>query len=302
MRFEDIHRVLVIGAGTMGLEIGFQAASHGLAVAVQDVSAEAREVAPRRLRAYGEKQVRAGALDPAALEEALAAITVVDDAGAAAAEVDLVHECVVEDPALKGEVLGRLHSLCPARTVFATNTSMLLPSMFAEATGRPDRFAAMHFHIPVWSANVADVMPHPGTSPETMDLLLDYARGIGQIPIRLQRESVGYVFNAVYSALSSASMALVAKGVASFQDVDRAWMRIMRMPVGPFGMLDDVGLDTVWHITSYWAERLGDPVTAGNAALLGNLVDAGRLGTKSGAGFYEYPDPEYQQPGFVEGE
>jgi len=301
VRIEDVHQILVVGGGTMGLEIGFQAANHGYRVAIQDVSPEAREAAPGRLRAYGESQVRAGALDPVGLERTLAAISVAADPATAAAEADLVHECVIEDPDLKGQVLGQLNALCPPRTVFATNTSMLLPSMFAEATGRPDRLAAMHFHIPVWSANVVDVMPHAGSTAETLELLIAYAHSIGQIPIRLKRESVGYVFNSVYSAMNSASLALVANGVASFQDVDRAWMGIMKMPLGPFGMLDDVGLDTVWHITNYWAERLDDPQTRRNAALLRTLVDAGRLGVKSGAGFYDYPDPAYADPGFVAG-
>ena len=94
-----------------------------------------------------------------------------------------------EDPVLKGRILGQFNALCPPRTIFTTNTSTLLPSTYAAATGRLDRFAALHFHQPVWQSNVVDVMPLPGTSPETTDLLWAFARSIGQIPIPSARRA-----------------------------------------------------------------------------------------------------------------
>lgn len=259
MRIENVRLVLVIGSGTMGLQIGMQAALHGYHVVVHD-----------------------------------------DDPAAAAAEADIVSESVPENPELKGRVLGTFNELCPERAVFTTNTSTLLPSMFAEATGRPDRFAALHFHTPVWLSNVVDVMPHPGTSAETTQLLIAFAQRIGQIPILLRRENFGYVFNALYTAINREALTLVANGIASVEDVDRAWMGIMKMPVGPFGMLDAVGLDTVWHITDYWARQLDDPQIRANADFVRSYLDRDRLGVKSGAGFYEYPDPAYATPGFLQ--
>jgi 3-hydroxybutyryl-CoA dehydrogenase len=243
----------------------------------------------------------AGLLDTGEMERSLARVTVTGDPTDASADTDLLIECVPEDPELKGRVLGQFNALCPPRTVFATNTSTLLPSMFAEATGRPDRFAALHFHIPVWSANVADVMPHPGTSEETTELLVDFARRIGQIPIRMRRESMGYVFNAIYTAMNRAAITLVANDVASVEEVDRAWMAIMKTPFGPFGALDDVGIDTAWHITEYWAGVTGDAQLRANADWLRGYVDSGRTGAKAGEGFYRYPDPAYAAPDFVQG-
>ncbi len=300
MRAEDVRRVLVIGSGTMGLQIGLQAAIHGCYVVVQDTEPAALEAAPRRLRGYGQAPVAAGVVDADRLERALASIECVADPVAAAAGVDLVCESVPEDPVLKGRVLGQFNELCPQRTVFTTNSSTLLPSMFAAATGRPDRFAALHFHTPVWSSNVVDVMPHPGTSAETTEFLLAFARRIGQIPIRLRKESFGYVFNALYTAINREALTLVTNGIASVEDVDRAWIGIMKMPIGPFGMLDGVGLDTVWHITDYWARQTGDPQTRANADFVRTYLDRGRLGVKSGSGFYEYPNPAYEAPGFLE--
>jgi 3-hydroxybutyryl-CoA dehydrogenase len=301
MQSEDVRRVLLVGSGTMGLQIGLQAATHGLEVALYETDPAARENAPGRLRGYAEQQQADGLLDTDTLEASLARVTVTADPAAAGADSDLLIECVPEDPELKGRVLAQFNALCPPRTVFATNTSTLLPSMYAEATGRPDRFAALHFHIPVWSANVVDVMPHPGTSAETTELLVAFARRLGQIPIRMRRESMGYVFNAVYTAMNRAAITLVANDVASVEDVDRAWMAIMKTPFGPFGALDDVGIDTAWHITEYWAGVTGDAQLRANADFLRGYIDRGCTGVKSGEGFYRYPHPAYAEPGFVEG-
>ncbi|HUK71348.1 MAG TPA: 3-hydroxyacyl-CoA dehydrogenase [Streptosporangiaceae bacterium] len=299
MRAEDVRRVLVIGSGTMGLQIALQAAMHGYHVVLHDTEPAALDAARRRLRGYGEAPLAAGLIDADRLERALASIECPADPVAAAADVDLVNESVPEDPVLKGRVLGQFNELCPQRAVFTTNTSTLLPSMFAAATGRPDRFAALHFHTPVWSSNVVDVMPHPGTSAQTIELLLAFAPRIGQIPIRLRKESFGYVFNALYTAINREALTLAANGIASVEDVDRAWIGIMKMPIGPFGMLDRVGLDTVWQITDYWARQTGDPQTRTNAGFIRSYVDRGRLGVKSGGGFYQYPSPAYEAPEFL---
>ena len=300
MQINDVRRVLIIGSGTMGQQIGLQCATHGYEVVMYDIDLGALESGMARIGAYADAQVRAGIIDAATRERALAAISTTTDPATAASEVDLVSESVPEDPALKGRVFAQFNALCPPRTIFTTNTSSLLPSMFAEATGRPDRVVALHFHPPVWSSNVADVMPHPGTSPETTDLVLAFARRIGQIPIHLSKESYGYVFNAMYMALNEAAVALAANGVASIEDVDRAWMGIMHMPIGPFGMLDGVGLDTAFDIADFWARQTSDAQRRINADFYKTYVDQGHLGVKSGEGFYRYPNPAYAQPGFVE--
>ena len=288
MEPDDIRRVLVVGAGTMGQQIALQCAIHGLDVTLHDVDERALAAARSALDAT---IARVRAKEPV-LAEHLAAgaarLACTADAAEAAADADLVSESVPEDPELKGRVFAELDRLCPGRTLFTTNTSSLVPSMFAAATGRPDRFAALHFHQPVWSATVVDVMPHPGTSEATMEVLVRFAQRIGQTPIRLAKESPGYVFNAMYNALNREAITLAANGVASVEEVDKAWTTVTKMPLGPFGMLDVVGLDTVFYITDYWAKVTGDPQLTTNAAWLKAFVDAGRLGMKSGRGFYDY--------------
>ena len=298
MNATEINHVLVIGAGTMGGQIALQCAMSGLDVSLYDVSADALATGMERIRGYARYLVAEGRTSLAVLDR----IAPVTGLAAAAATADLVSESVPEDPALKGQIFANLHALCPPRTIFTTNSSTLLPSMFAAASGRPERLVALHFHLPVWDANVADVMAHPGTDPEVVATVTAFARRIGQIPIVAQRESSGYVFNAMLSALNGAALELAAGGVAAVEDVDRAWMGIMKMPIGPFGIMDAVGLDTVWKITDFWAGVTGDPKLRANAGFVKEYLDRGRLGQKAGAGFYDYPDPAYRRPGFVEGQ
>jgi 3-hydroxybutyryl-CoA dehydrogenase len=300
MPIERIENILVIGAGTMGRQIAWQCATHGFQVALADDSETALQGAKQLLAGFAADAVRTGRFTDIETQAALQRITLTNRPDTTA--IDLVSESVYEDPALKIRIFAELNASCPAHTIFTTNSSTLLPSMMASASGRPDRFAALHFHLPVWSANIVDVMGHPGTSPETIASVTDFARRIGQIPIVLKRENSGYVFNDMFNALNTSAIHLVATGVATIEDVDRAWMGIMKMPLGPGGWLDQIGLDTVWRITDFWANMLSDPKLLTNAALLKRYIDAGRLGVKSGAGFYHYPYPAYEQNGFIDGE
>ena len=299
MKIGDIQRVLVIGAGTMGQQIGLQCAMHGYDVILYDIAPDALEKARNQMQTYATQLVAEAHLTQEQAHVALGRITATTDPKHAAAEADLLSESVPEDPELKGRVLAQFHRLCPAHTIFTTNTSSLVPSMFVEAAGRPAQLAALHFHQNVWDSNVVDIMPHPGTAPETVELLRSFALRIGQIPIILKRENHGYVFNAMLNALNRAALSLAARGVASVEDIDRAWMGVMKTGVGPFGILDHVGLQTAWQITQYWADALNDPELQANASFLRAYLDQGRLGVKSGHGFDTYPNPAFARPGFL---
>ena len=300
MQIEDVRRVAVAGAGTMGQQIGFQCAGHGYDVVMHDIDPAALEGARTRIDAYAAGLESAGLITSELRAAAQARITLTSDLGEAARDADLLSEAVYEDPDLKARVFAEWDAACPPRTIFLTNTSMLLPSQFAKASGRAERLLALHFHLPVWVNNLADVMPHPRTAPEVTKLVLAFARRIGQVPIELRREYNGYVFNSMYSALNRAAITLAQQRVASIEDIDRAWMHVTRAPVGPLGALDAVGLDTTWMITDYWARQLDDEQLRANAAFLKAYVDRGDLGVKTGRGFYTYPDPAYARPGFIE--
>lgn len=298
MKLSDIKRVLILGAGTMGQQIGLEFAIHGYEVVFYDLTDEILEKAVKRVAKLGSWYASTGRITSEQLQQTLARVSSTTDPAEAAREADLVSESVLEEPEVKAEVFARFNQLCPERTVFTTNTSMLVPSMIAQETGRPDRFCALHFHD-LRANNVVDVMPHPGTDPEVTRLVYDFAVHMGQIAILLHRENNGYVFNTMISNLFMTALTLATRDVATVEDIDRAWMGVTLMPVGPFGIMDQVGLKTVWTITDYWARRTKDPQALKNADYLKQHVDKGELGYKTGKGFYAYPAPEYTQPDFL---
>ena len=298
MKIEDIKRVLILGAGTMGQQIGFLCAMHRYDVVFYDLSQEILDKALRRIAKLGSWYTSMGRLTEEELQTALARISATPDPAKAAQDVDLISESVPEDPEMKANVFAQFHKLCPERTIFTTNTSMLVPSMFAKATGRPEKLVALHFHD-VRSTNVVDVMPHPGTAPEVTRLVHDFAVSIGQIVIMLHRENSGYVFNTMLSSLFSSALTLASRNVAAIEDIDRSWMGVMHTAMGPFGIMDQVGLSTVWIITDYWAKKTGDAQAQANADFLKQYVDKGQLGFKTNQGFYSYPNPAYTDQEFL---
>lgn len=300
MRAEDIQNILIVGSGTMGQQIGFQSALSGCHVTLYDLREDILEKALDRIRRLSSRMTRTGRITEEQAASALKKIKITTDMAQAAREADLVSESVPEDPDLKGKVLGQLNTLCPARTIFTTNTSTLLPSMFAQATGRPEKFLAYHFHD-IRMTNVVDIMPHPGTAPECVEVVRQFAERTGLAPIVLHKESIGYVFNFMFSALFDSALTLASNDVATVEDIDRAWMGIMRMMIGPFGLMDSVGLDTVWHVTNYWANTTGDAQKKKNADFVKAYVDRGQLGQKTGKGFYSYPRAAFTAPDFLKG-
>ena len=300
LKIDDIRKILIIGAGTMGQQIAFQCAMSGYETVLFDVDSAILEKSMKRIGKLSGSFLNSGRLTPEQAEDALKRIRCSNHPEDAARDADFISESVPEDPILKARVFSQFNRLCPARAIFTTNTSTLIPSMFAEATGRPDKFAAFHFHD-VRVTNVVDIMPHAGTSAETLALIQAFAARIGQVAIVMQKENYGYVFNAMLTEVFKAAQTLAAGGVAGVEDIDRAWMGIMHTPIGPFGMMDSIGLDTVWKVTDYWARKIKDPQTLANAAFMKGYVDEGKLGAKCGRGFYRYPGPAYSFPQFLTG-
>lgn len=299
MKIDGIRRVLILGAGTMGQQIGFICALHGYEVMFYDVSQEILDESMARIKKLARFFVSAGHITENRIEDIFGRISISTDPAEAASGADIMSESVPEDPALKAKIFGEFNLLCPEHTIFTTNTSMLVPSLFAQATGRPEKFAALHFHD-IRSTNVVDIMPHSGTSEETTKLIQAFARSIGQTAIMLHKENSGYVFNTMLSSLFFSALSLASKGVASVEDIDRAWMGVLHTPMGPFGLMDQVGLKTVWSITEYWAKKGGDRRAQANADFLKQYVDKRHLGLKTKQGFYSYPEPAYGKPDFLD--
>ena len=291
----EIKKVLILGSGTLGLRIGLQAALSGFYVTIYDINESAIESARKTQASILKWLISKEIINAEESNEALKKISFTINAVSAAKDADFVSESVIEDLGVKKKVWSQFSTLCPAHTVFTTNTSYLMPSLFAAETGRPERFCAFHFHD-VFTANVVDIMPHPTTEQWVIDLLMEMGTKLKQTSVFVKKESPGYIFNAMLVALIGAAGALVTYNVASIEDVDRSWMGNFKMDRGPFGILDNIGLETVWHITN----SLPDTKSQKFAALLKNYVDAGKLGVKTGEGFYKYPNPTFQDKNFIQ--
>jgi 3-hydroxybutyryl-CoA dehydrogenase len=301
MKIEDIKKVVIVGAGTMGQQIGAQCAIHGFDVVLYDIDHDILDKAFERIKKLLKSFIASNKITQIEADAAISRIVGTTNIGEAAVNADLVSESVPEDPDLKGKVFSQFNALCPDHTIFASNTSTLLPSMFAQNTGRPEKLVAIHFHD-VRATNIVDVMAHAGTSEETLNVAIEFAIKIGQVPLVLKKESPGYVFNAMLTALFDAAQTLAANAVTSIEEIDRAWMGVLHTPIGPFGLMDSIGIDTVWKAKEYWANKLNDEQNKKNAEFLKRYIDKGHLGQKSGQGFYSYPKPAYRNPGFVKGE
>ncbi len=296
MKAINIHTVLIIGSGTMGQQIGLLCAIHGFTVHMYDISNDALTTATERIHHLAEWFEKHNVKDAIKATQRISYYT---DPAQAAVDVDFVSESVPEDPALKAKIFSDFNTLCPQHAIFTTNTSSLVPSQIAKETGRPDRFLAFHFHD-VRTTKIVDVMPHPQTSQEALEVTIAFAKKLEQIPIVLKKENNGYVFNTMLMTLLSSALTLAANEVASIMDIDRSFMGVMGTSIGPFGIMDSIGLDTVYKVTKYWADLLNDKQGKKNAAYLKFYVDNGHLGTKNGRGFYTYPNPEFSKPEFLQ--
>lgn len=300
MKIEDVKKILIAGAGTMGQQIGALCAVHEFEVVIYDINDYILDRAEKSVDDIYAYFIKTKRITEKEAGDARSRITYTTNIETASADADIVSESVPEDAALKQKVFSQINERCPDRTIFTTNSSMLVPSIFAEGTGRPEKVIALHFHD-VRVTNIVDIMVHPGTSEETFDLVKDFVEKMGQVPIVLRKENPGYVFNFMLTALLHAAQTLAEKGVTSIEEIDRAWMGVTHMAIGPFGIMDSIGLETVWNVTDYWAETLQDEQHKKNAGFLKRYVDKGHLGRKSGRGFYSYPKPAYLDPGFVDG-
>jgi len=291
-----IKNITIIGTGNLGSRIGLQAAISGYNVIFYDITESVLNKAKVSIEKLSLQLIKSNLMAEIQKSVALARIEYTTDLKKALADCDLVSESVTEDLTIKEKVWKQISELASAKTIFTTNTSYLLPSQLASISGRPEKFCAFHFHD-VFYARVVDIMPHVGTDPTLIPLLEELGKKLNQVPVIVKKESAGYIFNFMLMALIGAAGKLKTKDIASIEDIDRSWMVNFHMPMGPFGILDSIGLDTAWHVVK---ER-DDTASQAFASLLKEYIDQGKLGEKSGTGFYTYPKPAYRDAEFLKG-
>jgi 3-hydroxybutyryl-CoA dehydrogenase len=295
----DSHRgwpssTAVIGAGTMGLGVAECFAAAGIRVLLMDATPELTREAKQQLARRARGHAEAGLLSQEVVGRA-EAVETADNVPGAVGDADLVFEAVPEDIGLKEEILGSCSEVAPEDAVIVSNTSSLPIEDLAEFVERPSRFCGMHwFNPPEWTPGV-EVIPAAATSPEIVGRLVEFLRSIGKRPA-VVGDGPGFVANRLQNALFLEAVRCVEEGLASPQEVDEVVRSCFgfRLPFfGPFQISDMAGLDVYENVLDVLKEGLGERFTAPES--LRKLVEEGRTGTKSGAGFLEYTNEERER-------
>jgi 3-hydroxybutyryl-CoA dehydrogenase len=295
---ERVEQVAVIGAGFMGFQIALAAAKQGKnRVSVYDVSTSAlqkgREAAEKSLNEH----VAADGISPKEKEEILRRISFHEDLVATLQGVEMVMEAIPENLDLKREMFKTLDRHAPPHAILATNSSSYPVSKIESATQRPEKVVNIHFYFPIEKRNMADVMAGTKTSQETIQAAEEWVRSLGCVVLKLKKELMGFCFNRVWHAARLEALKMWAGGYVDFMDIDRAWIIANSVPMGPFALMDQIGLDVVYAVHSTYYQEYGDFYKPPEA--LNQMVERGDLGVKTGKGFYVYPNPDYQAPDFL---
>ena len=282
-------KITVIGAGIMGSGIAHASAAAGYDTSLYDVSKKVLENAAQLIDAFLDTGVKRGKLDAEAKASALSRLELGQDLADSADGAGLVIEAVPEKIELKCKLFGNLDELTSEKTVLATNTSSLSVTEIAAATSRPERVIGMHFFNPVPKMKLVEIIRGLDTSVEAFRLVEEVAKKMGKETVDVN-ESPGFVTSRINAVIGNEAFHMLQEGVASARDIDKALRLGLNHPMGPFEMVDLVGLDTRLGVLEYLHERLGEKYRP--SPLLVQHVNAGRLGRKVGRGVYDYRDEE----------
>lgn len=294
MNFKSI---MVAGSGVLGSQIAFQTAYSGYDVVVYDINEQAIEAAKKRFDQL-EQTYADFFKDTEKAKQARARLTLKENLEEAVKGIDLIVEAVPEVLTIKQNFYTILGKLADSHTVFASNSSTLLPSQIAEFTGRPEKFLSLHFANTIWKNRTAEIMGHPNTDAECIDAVTAFARSIGMVPFVLRKERSGYILNSLLVPFLSAGLDLWVNDIADPQTIDKNWMLSTGSPVGPFAILDIVGMETPYNL-NVMKGKTNPAFQAIADKLKAEMIDKGKMGVATGQGFYTYPNPAYAQPDFT---
>lgn len=293
-----IRNITVIGGGILGSQIAYQTAFKGLKVVLYDYHDDAK-VAKKHIQQLKADYQRDLKISDEDYEKGLEQLSYSTDLASAVKDADLVIESITEKLDCKKAFYESLAKVAPAKTIFASNSSTLLPSQLKDFTGRPDRYLHIHFANQIWIRNTAEVMGSPETSTDVFDQVVDFAKVIGMVPIPLKKEQPRYVLNSMLIPWLNSALILWAKGVAEPTTIDKTWMIDLGVQVGPFAVLDAIGMKTHYNIVATEAEATDNDDLQLVAKKMKERIDANKLGPTTGEGFYHWPNPEFMAPDFL---
>ena len=284
---EDISNVTVIGAGTMGRGIAHVAALGGFNTVLNDVSDDFLIAAQNQIRKELMKAIEIGKLTSDQMDASLTRLKLETKMEYAAETADLVIEAVPEQIDLKLALFARLDQVCTPQAIFASNTSALSITEMAGATRRPQRFIGTHFFNPVHKMKLVEIVRGLETSEDTFAIAETVCKRMGKDTVEV-KESPGFVTSRINALIGNEAFYMLQENIASARDIDKALKLGLNHPMGPFEMIDLVGLDTRLSILNFLHQTLGEKYRP--CPLLVKYVKAGRLGKKAGKGVYEYPE------------
>jgi len=297
MKFKNI---TIAGGGTLGSQVAWQTAFSGFNVTVYDAFNNGIEASKQFHQGFAKLFMDTRGASAEQVQQALDRINYTTDLTLAVGDADLINESIPENIEIKKEFYKSISVLAPEKTIFTTNTSTTLPSDYAHETGRPEKFLALHFANGIWDANIGEVMGHSETDPEIFEHVVDFAKAIGMIPIPIHKEQNGYVINSLLGPFLSAAADLWVNDVSNYEDIDKTWMICLKTPIGPFGIMDLIGMQTIYNIETLWGEKEGDQAALKRAEAIKNrFLDHGKMGFSSGEGFYTYPNPKFEAENFI---
>ena len=279
--------VSIIGGGVMGRGIAFTAVQSGYKVVLQDIDQVSLDKAKMYIKKEAYKAVELGILPAEKKDDCLQMIHYTTSLEEAAEQPDLVIEAVLEDMGLKTEIFKKLDEYCPVNTVLATNTSTMSPTELGAQTARPSKVVAMHFFNPTHKMKLVEIVRGLDTSDETVQIVKNVAGQMKKETVEVN-EFPGFVTSRMNCLIGNEAMNMLMEGVASAEDIDKAMKLGLNHPMGPLELADLVGLDTRLRNMEYLHQTLGEKYRP--CPLLVKYVKAGRLGKKSGAGFYRYEE------------
>jgi len=281
----EIKQVSIVGAGVMGMGIAQALAQNGFSVTIADLSGDILERNLGKTKKNLQSRVDRGKMSSEEAKRVLARIRTTTEMQDIA-DVDLVIEAVVENMEVKNQVFTELDELCPARTILATNTSILSPTEIGSATKRPDKTIGMRWFNPAPVMKLIEVTAGLATSEETIEAIMEFSRKVGKTPVRVN-EAPGGIVSRILVAMRNVAVDILAEGVASAEDIDTAMKLGAGFPMGPLELTDLVGIDILVTNSDNLCRELGD-LKYRPHALLRKMVRADHLGRKSGVGFYDY--------------
>lgn len=295
---KTINTVGIVGSGTMGRRIAFACIMNRRETRLYGRSPEKVQLAINAVRELIEERTHDGRISAEALEPAMKLLTGVTSLDACISGADMVIESVSENIELKREILSAIDPLVGPETLLCSGTSSIPGSQLADTVTHPENFLNLNFGGP--DNLKVEIMSQPLTAQNTMDSAAAFVGEMGLVPILVKKEIMGYAHNRLWRAMKKEVLFLINEGHIDAHDMDRAFMLEWNVPIGPCGLMDEIGLDVVRDIEMNYFKATGDPSDR-PPRVLTDLVDQGKLGVKSGEGFYEYPDPAYKEPGFLKG-